>query len=270
MFEKYEERLNKILEAKPQRAARRSKVRSTKRRSKRRSTKRRSTKRRSTKRRSTKRRSRFGEDDKEDEEDDKEVPVYDRTRLANTRNSLERQKINNSNERVDAAEAEVAEAKKKLAEAKEKLAEAEEKLAEAEEALPLPLQPPIAPKAAVKPDSKWGTPGERGPAPPTTAGYADKGQKDVPVNKRSAARAEESAKWVDEAVAKLVNEINKIGYIDKQGLKAVKFIDLFNHYVNISDSLVGIMIRAKKRGLIKYEGEMLQQGRSDNVVITVI
>ena len=86
MIEKYEERLNKILEAKPQRSARRSKVRSTKRRStKRRSTKRRSTKRRSTKRRSAKKRGMFfgGKFQIDSVDELKNVPEGELERVAN-------------------------------------------------------------------------------------------------------------------------------------------------------------------------------------------
>jgi len=300
MFEKYEERLNKILEAKPQRAARRSKVRSAKRRSKvrlnkkrrstkRRSTKRRSTKRRSTKRRSTKRRSRFGDDKEADEDEEEPLPEN----ILRSSLGLNKQWL------VKKLNAE---------EARAKADEAPPPLTPPKPPRPFPyegppLPPPLPPRAStwhkvekpVRPVSstrdldplipsaaraiadeapppprpyKWAVPGvPTGPAPPATEGF----NKQVPAvgSSLSAARAEEGAKWVDEAVAKLVNEIKKIGY-DEQGRMAVKFITLFKHYENISDSLVGIMIRAKKRGLIEYVGEMLLQGKDDDVVITVI
>jgi hypothetical protein len=87
---------------------------------------------------------------------------------------------------------------------------------------------------------------------------------------KSEARAAAASDWVEKEVAKLVVEIRKIGFKDAKGRAAVKFITLFHHYENVSDTLVGIMLRAKKRGLIQYDGEMLLQGMHDNVVITVL
>ncbi len=87
---------------------------------------------------------------------------------------------------------------------------------------------------------------------------------------KSEARAAAASDWVEKEVAKLVGEIRKVGYKDAKGRSAVKFITLFHHYETISDTLVGLMIRAKKRGLIHYDGEMLLQGKDDNVVITVL
>jgi hypothetical protein len=49
-------------------------------------------------------------------------------------------------------------------------------------------------------------------------------------------------------------------YKDAEGRSAVKFITLFHHYDNVSDTLVGLMIRAEG-GLIHYDGEMLLQGK---------
>lgn len=39
--------------------------------------------------------------------------------------------------------------------------------------------------------------------------------------------------------------------------------------MDISDSLVGILMRAKKRKLLYYDGDMLFQGKDDKVIITV-
>jgi hypothetical protein len=45
---------------------------------------------------------------------------------------------------------------------------------------------------------------------------------------------------------------------------------LFILYQDISDSLVGIMMRAKKRSRLRYEGDMLWQGVHDAVCITIL
>lgn len=57
---------------------------------------------------------------------------------------------------------------------------------------------------------------------------------------------------------------------DSQANKpAITFGELFRLYEDISDTLVGIMMRAKKRKKITYEGDMLFQGCHDNVLVSV-
>ncbi|NXL84944.1 ABRA protein, partial [Alectura lathami] len=50
----------------------------------------------------------------------------------------------------------------------------------------------------------------------------------------------------------------------------VTFGELFERYVRISDKVVGILMRARKHGLVDFPGEMLWQGRDDNVIITLL
>ncbi|XP_033011633.1 actin-binding Rho-activating protein [Lacerta agilis] len=50
----------------------------------------------------------------------------------------------------------------------------------------------------------------------------------------------------------------------------VTFGDLFERYVRISDKVVGILMRARKHGMLDFEGEMLWQGRDDHVIITLL
>lgn len=50
----------------------------------------------------------------------------------------------------------------------------------------------------------------------------------------------------------------------------VEFGKLFEHYVTISNKLVGILLRARKQKLVDFEGEMLWQGQDDRVVITLL
>ena len=49
----------------------------------------------------------------------------------------------------------------------------------------------------------------------------------------------------------------------------VEFGKLFEHYVTISNKLVGVLLRARKQGLVHFEGEMLWQGQDDRVLITL-
>ena len=76
--------------------------------------------------------------------------------------------------------------------------------------------------------------------------------------------------WVDEQIAGLIKVIRDIGDTDAAtGTTTVKFGALFYTYADISDSLVGIMMRAKKRKRLYYEGDMLFQGSSDSVIVSV-
>jgi hypothetical protein len=114
-------------------------------------------------------------------------------------------------------------------------------------------------------------------------------------------RAKAAQNWVEQAIEKLVSVIRsdnhrqltiasrlrcccsslclpfpcfqpnrEIGRPDAQRRPHITFGELFLAYQDISDTLVGIMMRAKKRGLIEYEGDMLFQGVNDGVVITVL
>uniref|UniRef100_A0A8C8RW73 Actin-binding Rho-activating protein n=1 Tax=Pelusios castaneus TaxID=367368 RepID=A0A8C8RW73_9SAUR len=56
----------------------------------------------------------------------------------------------------------------------------------------------------------------------------------------------------------------------QDGKLRVTFGELFDRYVRISDKVVGILMRARKHGLVDFEGEMLWQGRDDHVIITLL
>lgn len=45
---------------------------------------------------------------------------------------------------------------------------------------------------------------------------------------------------------------------------------VFQLWTVISDKLVGTMLRARKRGLIDFEGEMLFQRRDDDVIVSLV
>ncbi|KAM4705308.1 actin-binding Rho-activating protein [Rhinophrynus dorsalis] len=56
----------------------------------------------------------------------------------------------------------------------------------------------------------------------------------------------------------------------RDGKVRVTFGELFDRYVRISDKVVGILLRARKHGMVDFPGEMLWQGRDDHVVITLL
>jgi hypothetical protein len=75
---------------------------------------------------------------------------------------------------------------------------------------------------------------------------------------------------VEGAVEKLLETIRLLSGVQGRSREcSVTFGQLFTAYENISDTLVGIMVRAKRRGLIQYDGEMLFQGIHDNVRVTL-
>ncbi|XP_064805882.1 actin-binding Rho-activating protein-like [Oncorhynchus masou masou] len=57
---------------------------------------------------------------------------------------------------------------------------------------------------------------------------------------------------------------------EERPMVTVEFGKLFEHYVNISNKVVGILLRARKQGLVSFEGEMLWQGQDDRVLITLL
>uniref|UniRef100_A0A8C7F7Q4 Si:dkey-29b11.3 n=1 Tax=Oncorhynchus kisutch TaxID=8019 RepID=A0A8C7F7Q4_ONCKI len=57
---------------------------------------------------------------------------------------------------------------------------------------------------------------------------------------------------------------------EKRPVVTVEFGKLFEHYVNISNKVVGILLRARKQGLVSFEREMLWQGQDDRVLITLL
>jgi len=77
----------------------------------------------------------------------------------------------------------------------------------------------------------------------------------------------------EDSIDKCLSVIERIGYAQDDDAVAVTFGKLFMTYQNVSDALVGILARAKKRGLLIYQGasggDILLQGRHDLVVITM-
>jgi hypothetical protein len=76
-----------------------------------------------------------------------------------------------------------------------------------------------------------------------------------PPGSLTAERAAKAADWVTQEIDKLLGVIRKIGSTRSDGKVVVKFGPLFYTYTDISDTLVGIMMRAKKRQLISYPGD---------------
>ncbi|XP_015114728.1 actin-binding Rho-activating protein isoform X1 [Diachasma alloeum] len=57
---------------------------------------------------------------------------------------------------------------------------------------------------------------------------------------------------------------------DHPEIMGITFGDLFNIYVAISDKCVGLLLRARKQGMVEFEGEVLFQRRDDDVPIFLV
>jgi fused signal recognition particle receptor len=85
----------------------------------------------------------------------------------------------------------------------------------------------------------------------------------------SAERARRAKVWVKEQIEILIRVVTNIGDTDAAGNMCCEFGKLFVAYETISDTLVGMLQRSKKFGLVEFEGEMLFQGQSDKVMVTL-
>jgi hypothetical protein len=86
---------------------------------------------------------------------------------------------------------------------------------------------------------------------------------------KSALRDKRGKKWVQQQIAELCQVIAKVGRPGPSGTIVTNFGVMFETYLNISDTLVGTLQRAKKKNLVEFGKEMLWQGRDDHVVISL-
>ena len=109
---------------------------------------------------------------------------------------------------------------------------------------------------------------ERGAAARPRKGDADYGR--ARKGSLTEARAAAALAWVEEEIGKLVGVIEQHGTPDAAGRPTICFGPLFELYASISDTLVGILMRARKRGQVAFEADMLFQGVHDRVPITLL
>ena len=101
----------------------------------------------------------------------------------------------------------------------------------------------------------------------------------APAGSASEKRAQKSQAWVEREIESLLQAIARLGGRREGGLVAgrqctyeIRFGELFAAYADVSDSLVGILLRAQKRGLLQFEsvdGTLLQR-RDDHVLIRTV
>ncbi|NWY63818.1 ABRA protein, partial [Erithacus rubecula] len=87
---------------------------------------------------------------------------------------------------------------------------------------------------------------------------------------KTAERAKRAEAHIQREIRDLCFIIESMARPRRDGKVQVTFGELFDRYVRISDKVVGILMRARKHGLVDFEGEMLWQGRDDNVIITLL
>ena len=77
---------------------------------------------------------------------------------------------------------------------------------------------------------------------------------------------------VEHEIELLVNEIQRLGSPNPDGQISVKFGVLFNddRCANLFEALVGTLRAAKKKKIVKYDGELLLQGVHDNVEVVLL
>jgi len=83
-------------------------------------------------------------------------------------------------------------------------------------------------------------------------------------------RGKHAAQLLANEIKMLCSFIKQYGKEQEDGSVGITFGELFQLYKGISNKVVGLLIRARKHGLVKFEGEMLFQSRDDHVFITLI
>ncbi|XP_072535948.1 actin-binding Rho-activating protein [Salminus brasiliensis] len=91
-----------------------------------------------------------------------------------------------------------------------------------------------------------------------------------PEGSKTELRGQDAHSHVSREVLELCQVIREIGERQEDGRAVVQFGTLFEHYVSISNKVVGVLLRARRQGLVHFEGEMLWQGRDDQVLISLL
>lgn len=88
-------------------------------------------------------------------------------------------------------------------------------------------------------------------------------------NSLTAKRARDGEAKLRQEVCDLCNVIFEMGQTTEDGKASIKFGKLFQIYNGINDKVVGLLLRARKKRLLSFEGEMLFQRRDDEKVISL-
>jgi len=83
-------------------------------------------------------------------------------------------------------------------------------------------------------------------------------------------RGKKAGELVNSEILRLCDMIWEFGETSPDGTAWIKFGLLFEVYTRISNKLVGMLMRARKHGLLNFEGEMLFQRQDDHVIIQLL
>ncbi|XP_067904972.1 actin-binding Rho-activating protein [Heterodontus francisci] len=86
---------------------------------------------------------------------------------------------------------------------------------------------------------------------------------------KTAERGQRAQEHVHKEIQEMCFIIRNLGRQGGDGKTRVTFGKLFDRYVTVSDKVVGILMRARKHGLLDFQGEMLWKGEHDDVIITL-
>ena len=82
-------------------------------------------------------------------------------------------------------------------------------------------------------------------------------------------RGHKARDFIANNMIELCETIVTCGQQQPDGTWAVKFGKLFKAYERINDKVVGLLVRARRHGLVDFPGEMLYQRQDDDVLITL-
>lgn len=83
-------------------------------------------------------------------------------------------------------------------------------------------------------------------------------------------RGQQAGSLISSEIRVLCENLHEFGTAQDDGTVSITFGELFQLYQSISNKVVGILLRARKHGLVDFKGEMLFQRRDDDVVITLV
>ncbi|KAK6181139.1 hypothetical protein SNE40_009065 [Patella caerulea] len=83
-------------------------------------------------------------------------------------------------------------------------------------------------------------------------------------------RGKQASNHVFGEIRGLCRDIDALGVKGEDDKMRISFGRLFQAYEAVSSKLVGILMRARKRGCLTFPGEMLYQGRDEAVMITLL
>lgn len=83
-------------------------------------------------------------------------------------------------------------------------------------------------------------------------------------------RGRKAKDFIAANIVECCETIQSCGRQNANGLYEITFGALFRTYERINDKVVGLLVRARRHGLVDFPGEMLYQRQDDNVIITLL